>query len=313
MLPGEGQTYTIPGTNMIEAVELGNPDERFQEILNRLSAMSQRDYYNPYQLFQWPERLPESQFWMSPELMSVHGTELADELTEEQLWALSKWESVNFYSLNVHGIRELLTEVIRRIHTKGFEKPSEYFHHMIGEENDHMWFFATFCLKYGGKVYPDKQLRWNNAEYPEAAHFLVFARLLIFEEIVDFFNAKMAADDRLHPTIKQINAIHHQDESRHVAFGRQAVAHLHGQLRDALSAEKLAELEDYLKTYMRVSVESLCSPAVYRDADIPNPYRARRRVLADPAWCNYQRTALKRSTSFMVKAGIFRDEEIPAG
>jgi hypothetical protein len=286
-------------------------DSRFEEILERLVAMSERDYYNPFEVFQWPESLPEETWWMSPELMSLHGTALRDELSEEQLWRLSKWESINFYSLNVHGIRELLIEVISRIHTPGFELPSEYFHHLIGEENDHMWFFAKFCLNYGKKIYPDKALRLKSDVEEEAAHFLVFSRLLIFEEIVDHFNKQMGRDDRLHPTIKQINAIHHQDESRHIAFGRQAITVLHDALREQLSEEQLHGLEDYLKQYMRYSIESLCNPAAYRDAGIEDPYDFRRRLLADPGFGPWQQDVLSRSTGHMVKSGIFRDEKIP--
>lgn len=128
-------------------------DERFLGILNRLTSKSIDDYYNPYQLFEWPDSLPENMWWMSPELTTTYGTEAAERLTENQLFALSRHESINFYSLNVHGIRELLIEVTKRIHTSGFETPSEFFHHFIGEENEHMWFFAEFCLRYGKKIY----------------------------------------------------------------------------------------------------------------------------------------------------------------
>jgi hypothetical protein len=286
-------------------------DEQLQSILDRLVAMSERDYYDPYKLFQWPDTLPEDQYWMSPELMSVHGTEVAQSFTERQMWAISKWESVNFYSLNVDGIRELITEIIARIHTKDFAVSSEYFHHMIGEENEHMWFFATFCLKYGGKVYPDKGVQLEMRSEGEAAHFLVFARLLLFEEIVDFFNKKMGEDDRLHPTIRQINAIHHQDESRHVAFGRQIVSLLHRQLRAKLGTEELAELELYLKRYLRKSVDGLVNPHAFRDAGIPDPYRVRNQVLADPAFHELERRMLKRSMSFLVSEGIFTDDTLP--
>lgn len=286
-------------------------DEQLQTILDRLVAMSERDYYDPYKLFQWPDTLPENQYWMSPELLSVHGTEVAEEFTEEQLWAVSKWESINFYSLNVDGIRELITEIIARIHTRDFAVSSEYFHHMIGEENEHMWFFATFCLKYGGKVYPDKGITLEMKSEGAAAHFLVFARLLLFEEIVDFFNKQMGDDERLHPTIRQVNAIHHQDESRHVAFGRQIVAHLHRQLRETLAPAELAELETYLKRYLRKSVDGLVNPAAFRDAGIPEPYRVRNAVLADPAFHDLERRMLKRSMSFLVSEGIFADDILP--
>jgi hypothetical protein len=286
-------------------------DEQLQSALDRLVAMSERDYYDPYKLFKWPESLPEDQYWMSPELMTVYGTEVAKTFTEEQLKAISKWESINFYSLNVDGIRELITEVIARIHTKDFAVSSEYFHRMIGEENEHMWFFAKFCLKYGGKIYPDKGIQLDVQGDGESAHFLVFARLLLFEEIVDFFNKKMGDDDRLHPTIRQINAVHHQDESRHVAFGRQIVSLLHRRLRDKLNAQELGELELYLKRYLRRSVDGLVNPAVFRDAGIPNPYQVRNDVLADPAFRELEHRMLRRSMGFLMNEGIVTNDSLP--
>ena len=283
---------------------------RFEEVLGRLVGMSERDYYNPYRLFVWPDALDEDGWWMTPELMVEHGTAAGAELTEEQLRRLSKWESINFYSLNVHGIRELLTEIVARIHTDAFRVPSEYFHHIIGEENEHMWFFATFCHRYGGKVYPQRSFGFGTPAIPEADNFLVFARLLIFEELVDVFNQRMGDDERLHPTIRQVNKVHHQDESRHIAFGRQIVEILHADLRARLSTAQLGELETYLKRYLRQSVDVLVDPAVYRDAGLPDPYGLRRRVLADPAYPAYVRRVLRRSTSFLVNAGILGDDRI---
>jgi hypothetical protein len=278
---------------------------RFKDVLDRLVGLSERDYYNPYKMFVWPSSLPEDALWMSPELMVEAGTEAAEELDERQLKAISKWESINFYSLNVHGIRELLQEIVGRIHTADFRLPSAYFHHIIGEENEHMWFFARFCLLYGGKIYPARGMSLAGPGIPEADHFLVFSRLLIFEELVDVFNQRMAEDDRLDPTIRKVNEVHHHDESRHIAFGRQIVAMLHADLRERLDDDRLALLENYLKRYMRASVGSLCEPLVYRDAGIPEPYAFRRRLLADPAHTAYVQRLLTRTESFMLRSGIF--------
>jgi hypothetical protein len=280
-------------------------DPGFRDVLKRLVDMSERDYYNPYRLFEWPESLPQDCYWMSPELMVEQNTEVGPTLTEEQLHAVSKWQSINFYSLNVHGIRELIHEVVARIHTADFAVPSAYFHHIIGEENEHMWFFAEFCRRYGGKVYPSRSMALAGPGIPEADHFLVFSRLLIFEELVDVFNQRMAQDERLDPTIRKVNEVHHHDESRHIAFGRQMVALLHSDLRERLDEPKLAELETYLKRYMRSSVEGLCEPLMYRDAGIPEPYAVRRRVLADPGYPAFVERILKRSVSFLTNAGIF--------
>jgi hypothetical protein len=248
---------------------------------------------------------------MSRDLLTPYGTDLEEELGPEAMMRLSKWESINFYSLNVHGIRELLTEVVGRIHMPGFEVPSDFFHHFIGEENEHMWFFAEFCNRYGPKIYPSVSLKTSSISDPELENFLVFARILIFEEIVDFYNARMAADESLHETIRQVNRIHHQDESRHIAFGRELVTLLYGRLRETLDEAAYRETEDYLKRYLVYSVHSLYSPAVYRDAGLADPLGIRARLLADDRRRVVERKIIRKPLAFLVKSGIFRDDDLP--
>ncbi|MFJ1798396.1 diiron oxygenase [Streptomyces sp. NPDC088180] len=279
-------------------------DERFLGILNRLTSKSIDDYYNPYQLFEWPDSLPENMWWMSPELTTTYGTEAAKRLTENQLFALSRHESINFYSLNVHGIRELLIEVTKRIHTSGFETPSEFFHHFIGEENEHMWFFAEFCLRYGKKIY--RQPGGVNMEIPQSniESLMVFVRILIFEELVDHFNSKMALDDRLDETIRAINRIHHQDESRHIAFGRELVTVLFADVRKNASEEELKDISTYIRRYLTFSFESLYNPQVYRDAGIENPQQLRRELLDSPQRIELEKAVFRKTAKFLEKTGI---------
>ena len=72
---------------------------------------------------------------------------------------LSKWEAVNFFSLNVHGIKGVLGFVSRCIYEPRYADVSEYLHVFMGEENFHMWYFAKACLDYAGKIYPAIQLQ----------------------------------------------------------------------------------------------------------------------------------------------------------
>lgn len=286
--------------------EVIDHNQRFLGILDRLSEKSIDDYYNPYQLFQWPDTLPEDMWWMSPELTTTHGTELAGTLNERQLQTLSRFESVNFYSLNVHGIRELLIEVINRIHTTGFESPSEFFHHFVGEENEHMWFFAQFCLRYGGKIYRSPAPRGLNPPAPKFESLLVFLRIMIFEELVDHFNSAMGADTRLHETVRDINRIHHQDESRHIAFGRELVQLLYQNVRDDSTEAELDGVSDYVKRYMTYSFESLYNPQVYRDAGLERPLEVRQALLASPARVHAEERTFRKTGKFLKKTGIIR-------
>lgn len=280
--------------------------ERFQGILERLSAKSIDDYYNPYRLFEWPGELPYDMWWMSPELTTTHGTELAGILSEEQLYALSRYESINFYSLNVHGIRELLIEVVGRIHTAGFETPSEFFHHFIGEENEHMWFFAEFCLRYGGKIYRQPAGAGASVSSAKVESLLVFARIMIFEELVDHYNSAMAADERLHETIRAINRIHHQDESRHIAFGRELVHLLFEDVKRTADEDELERISSYLSRYMTHSFESLYHPQVYRDAGLERPHEVRRALLDSPARKAAEERTFRKTAKYLKKTGLLR-------
>lgn len=285
-------------------------EDRFDKTLDRLIQMSKADAYDPLKDFVWPASIPEDQLWMSEHLLSVAGTPAAERLSREQLIALSKWESINFFSLNVSGIRELLLEVMSRIHTPAFERSSEYLHYFVGEENEHMWYFARFCMDYGGKIYNDRRVRFEDAAEPDVQHFLTFVKILIFEEIVDFYNSAMAADETLHSTIRDINRLHHLDETRHITFGRQNVELLHLRLRETYPEERLREIERFLKRYMNVSVQKLYNPEIYKDAGIPEPHKLRNELLRDPYRQRYHQQLLARTVSFFVQKGIFLDADL---
>ena len=280
-------------------------NERFRTIIDRLSEKSIDDYYNPYKMFEWPETLPENMWWMSTHLTTFAGTAIAEELSEEQRRAVSRFESINFYSLNVHGIRELLVEVTRRIHTRGFERASEFFHHFIGEENEHMWFFAEFCLRYGGKIYTAPRGGAGEPQSDQIETLLVFARILIFEELVDYFNSTMERDDSLHETIRKVNRIHHQDETRHIAFGRELVSLLYQDLQRTATADELTFVENYLKRYIRYSFESLFNPRVYADAGLTDPLGVRTRLLHSHETSDFQYRIFRKPRRFLEKTGIF--------
>ncbi|MEU6757706.1 diiron oxygenase [Streptomyces sp. NPDC005409] len=277
--------------------------------LDRLENMAESGYYNPYTMFDWPDAIEPDMPWMSENLTTLAGTPMWDELTREQQIALTRYEAINFFSLNIHGIRELMSEVVMRIHDKTYADVSEFLHHFIGEENEHMWFFAQFCLRYGGKLYPAQPtLKADSVEHlsPVARELIVFARILIFEEIVDYYNAYMATDQTLPHIAREINRVHHQDESRHVAFGRMIFTNLLGQVvkRDPEEAPVVAE---YLENYLQYSIGTLYNPAAYRDAGIPDALALRRRALEHPARNEAHEQVLKRTRKFLSKSGVGRE------
>jgi P-aminobenzoate N-oxygenase AurF len=281
-------------------------DEQFKSAVQRLIQASVEDYYNPYRTFEWPDQICPESLWMSRELLSVYGTEAAGSLSREQLVELSRWESVNLYSLIAHGIRELLIEVMRRIHTPGYEIPTPYFHHFIGEENEHMWFFAEFCLRYGGRIYPDRRMAFPAVERSaEVNNFIVFSQILIFEQIGDYFNARLAVDDTVPATVRQVNRIHHQDESRHIAFGAQLVSVLYDRVCRSRPAAEVRDAAVFVRRYIDFILQLLYSVEAYRDAGIMSPARFRSAVMADPARKAVHDQITDRTISFYKRIGLF--------
>jgi len=281
----------------------------YAEVLSRLTASSVAHDYDPRRRFEWPDALDSEAWLMPPELLSVYGTPMMDALGEPTLKALSKWESMNFYSLTLHGERELITVISRRIHTGGFEVPSDFFHRFIDEENHHMWFFSEFCRRYG-KIYPDSTVWVSTDELrPELEVFLAFLRILIFEEIGDSFNIRMGGDMSLPPIVRALNTVHHADESRHIAAGRQVARHLWGLLGGELSREEEAAFVSQLKEYIAFTLQSFYNPKMYADAGIGDCYGFRRELLRQPARRERHRILLNRSLTFLRTSGIINETE----
>lgn len=285
--------------------------DRLRKMVDKLSTMSIKDRFNPYETFEWPQAIPADQLWMSKDLLTVHGTDDASALSDEELARLSRWESINFYSLNVHGIRELLAEVVMRIHQPGYEGLSQFLHHFIGEENEHMWYFAEFCLRYGGKLYPSRSMKMEQRLQGKVLDLIVFIRIQAFEEIVDHFNTRIAAEESIHPFIRQINRIHHRDESRHIAFGQGIVAALWEEVKKSADESTLKMIDEYVRGYLIGCVQSLYNPTVYRDAALPgNPYQRRKSLLQHEGRRPIHDLILKRPMGFLLRQGILREPAV---
>lgn len=247
-------------------------NQALTELAAKLSDISRKGYYSPYTSLEFPEHVEKNQWFTAPELISLHGTPEYERLSEEQRKVLSFWEAVNFYSLNINGERALMEGLAHRLYDRRNDEVSNYLHHFLDEENKHMVYFGTFCTKYAGKIYPDRKINFPR-EYEEGEEdFLFFAKVMIFEEIVDVYNKRMATDARLHPVAQKINFFHHRDEIRHLVFGRQMVKELYREFSPGWKAETREQLPQYLGNYLIATWKEYYNPDMYRDAGLENPY-----------------------------------------
>ncbi|HEY5603630.1 MAG TPA: diiron oxygenase [Gammaproteobacteria bacterium] len=279
-------------------------------LSQKLSKASVKRYSNPYLEFDWPEVLSEDSWWFSPELSSLCGTAVYDVLPAEQQQRLAFWELVNFFSLNIHGEKALLQGLAKRLYSRWPTEISEYLHHFLGEENKHMTLFGTFCMRYANKVYPSKAYSLNENHIQSVEDFLFFARVVIFEEFVDYYNLYMAKDERLHPLCRAINQYHHNDESRHLAFGRKITQQLFESHAGDWGEDTVNGIRRYLGDYIQATWKEYYNPWVYKDAGFNDFYKTYLTAWRHESQKQLRQKISSHCFSFFVTSGILAEEPV---
>jgi hypothetical protein len=260
----------------------------------------------------WPAHLGREQWFVSPELLSLAGTPECAALSEPARQRLSFYEAVNFFSLNLHGERFLLRGLAQRAATPAWSALAPYLEHFRAEEERHMEYFGEFCRRYAGAPYRDHTLALAREYDAGEDEVLFFARVLIFEEIADAHNRRLAADERLAPLARQINRLHHLDETRHLAFGRAMLPALFVQHAPAWHPGTLARVGAALAGYVTATWRAYYNPEVYRDAGLGDAYRLRERAFADPRQRTRRRAFNRRCLRVLFDHRILTEEDCDA-
>ncbi|MAG31873.1 MAG: hypothetical protein CL908_13375 [Deltaproteobacteria bacterium] len=282
------------------------------EMAIRLSEASVKKAWDVYSIFDWPESLdPAAHWYMSPEMISIYGTEAYEKLSESDQKRLSFYELVNLFSFVLLGERALNEGMTNRMYRNATAGAiTEYLHHFVDEENKHMIMFGKFCGKYADGIYPEKKLVIPREFAKGEEDISFFCCVLIVEELGDIYNLKMMGDDRIHPLVAHINKVHHIDEARHMGFGRQYVSELFEHHSKGWSEEQLASFQKWLCDYLVSTWGDFYNPSVYRDAGIDDAYQIRKMAIAHPT-CRQMRTDVSQKiVDFFVKQGLL--DEAPA-
>src|SRR5262245_28710129 len=224
--------------------------ETAAELAVRLSKASVKKFWNVYTDIAWPETLDRSHWFMSPELISIYGTELWASLSEEQQKNLSFWELINFFSITLQGERPLVQGLVQQMYSRQGKPETHYMHHFLDEENKHMVMFSMFCHRYAGKVYPDKKIVLPKKYAPGEEDVSFFIKALVVEELGDVFNVAMMKDQTIDPMAREVNRLHHDDEARHLIFGRRRLAEMFAEWKTKWSPEMLAGVRQWVVAYV---------------------------------------------------------------
>lgn len=276
------------------------------ELAPRLSDASIRKSWDVYTAFDWPAALDiDNEWFMSPELISIYGTDLYEGLSDVEQMRLSFYEVVNFFSFVLYGERPLISGLMNRMYRKNTQGDiTEYLHHFIDEENKHMIMFGMFCNRYAGKIYPEKKIVLPREYAKGEEEIAFFCKVLIVEELGDFYNLKMMSDKRINALVARINKVHHVDEARHLGFGREFLRELAEQYRGEWSEAETERFETWLVQYLSSSWGDFYNPAVYKDAGIPDGYKVRKMALEHEATAAFRDQASAKLVDYFLDVGL---------
>lgn len=272
----------------------------FDHFLGNLSAVSEEQFIDPGKL-EWPAEVDPDAWYFTPELISLYGSDIWASLDERQRKRLSLTEAVNFFSLNIHGEKYLISEISRRLYAGEESELSRYLLHFVDEEARHMMYFSGFCRRYAQKTYPDRTMHSEDSGDAELDMFLLFARINVFEEIVDYYNRTMAKDERLAPVVREINRIHHVEELRHLSFGRNFLRHCLDRHVDDWDDARRRELRVHLSSYLAFVWKQYYNPDAYEDAGIEDAFDVWREAADADGAVQHRNEVNKKRLSYLRK------------
>ena len=132
---------------------------------------------------------------------------------------------------------------------------------------------------------------------------MFFARVLLFEEVVDAINLRTARDPRVAQPVRAIHEYHHRDEARHLAFGREMLRRLWLEHAAAWSARERAATAAHLDGYLASVGRDLCSVDALRAAGLSEPHMLRRVALSSAAHARRLQAASLRPRRLLVSLG----------
>jgi hypothetical protein len=274
----------------------------------RLNRLAQRSFENPYTSVVWPETVdPEREWFSSPELLSLYRTPVWDRLDEPARFRLAFHEATNFYSLNIHGEKSLVQGLTVRLYRRDLRDVAGYLHDLLGEENKHSFFFGGFCARYA-RIYPSRQVLFEQSRPRDVEDFLFFAKAMIFEEIADRYNWIQGRDPRLHPVARFINNNHHFEESRHLVFGRRIVQALWEDCSPDWDEERIDDIREYLTAFTMATWREYYNPDVYADAGLDRPWEIAEEAWSAPAQREHRRRMSAKCIRHLISTGILDKE-----
>ncbi|MGW1978439.1 AurF N-oxygenase family protein [Streptomyces sp. NPDC001889] len=262
-----------------------------EEVAERLLQASVRHSFDPERELDWEAPFDEGKWFWPPELLSLYGTPLWRDMSDEQRRLLARTESAALASIGIWFEIVVMQLLLRHIYDKPVtSKHVRYALTEIADECRHSMMFSRFLAKSGTAVYPVSPLIQNVTRIfkscSNTATSLIFT--LLCEEVIDWMQRLTFADDRIQPLVRGVTRIHVIEEARHVRYAKEELRRQmaeSGRLERRLTCAVTGELA-------RVFARAFVNPNVYPDCGLD-----RRTALAQVRASDHRREVLRKGAA----------------
>lgn len=268
----------------------------------RLLKSSSKNSYDPLLDIDWEADVPDELAYLPVERVSLYGTALWDEMSEQQRRELSKLELMSVAGTGL-WFEIILIQMLARYayHQDPQAAHTQYALTEIGDETRHVIMFAKTISRLGAPTFRPRPFVHNLARlYKATARGVsVFAPVLVAEEVTDRLQRATMNDEAINPLIRMVNRIHVVEEARHVRFAREEVARLMpglGPVRRFIATTVSAISAAFV-------ISSLISPEVYERVGL-DKRRAVREARRNPHNHQTRRWMGEKIMAFLGEQGL---------
>jgi hypothetical protein len=272
------------------------------QVADRLLTASARHSFDPLTEIDWTQPPVPGLPYLPLEHVSLYGTALWDDLSEEQRIELSKHEIASAMSVGLWFeivLMQLLSRYVYDLDPRSAH--AQYALTELGDETRHSIMFARTAATLGVPRYRPARLTHEITRFAKAAMSgpSMFAAILVAEETTDRMQRIMMDDPGIQPLIRAVNRIHVIEEARHVKFAREEVSRQMAGMNFA--SRELHRTVTAVVAYL--IIDSLVDPKVYASVGI-EPAVGRAAALANPHHQDSRRWMAERITAFLKDEGL---------
>ena len=258
--------------------------------------------YEPTLDIDWEAPLVEGLYGLPAHRVSLYGTELWDELTEQQRVTLSVHEVCSIARIGLWFEIILMQMLLRYAFDR--DPRAQHIQYALTEVADecrHSIMFARMAERYGAPDYPPRWCIHQSGRLfmTIAAGPAMFAGTLVAEEITDQLQREAMKDDTVQPLTRMVCKIHVTEEARHVRYAREELARI---MCDTNAGQR--EAGRWLTAVAaHVIATNLIHPDVYRCVGL-DPKRARTIACDNPHHRETIRWTARKVVPFLREQGM---------